>query len=475
MSRILGICVVFTLFSGCVGSDALYDPPGGKGFWARKSDLTTGTSSFYRVTSLFVAESNNAQVYVETGRDVTTAAVDGLISAFENSIVPIEHVWYTTPSDVDGNGKIIFLLLDIQDGYQPGGAYIAGYFDPYNYYSDASVNATNSTYHSNQAEMLYLDTYPSDATKISFKATLAHEYQHLLQFSKARRENQSDYEAIWVDEGLAEISSDLTGFGPQTGRANNFRSALLNNTPLVTDSSASFLLDNYATSYIYFRYLADVYGVGGISAIFNESSTGVVGVNRALQSIDSGLTGTGVCGNSAAMAYPYFGCSYRFMWGALIKGAIGDAPTGALVHYNGGGDSNLGAAAAYTYSMKTQNSAYSQELATTLANGSYAAANNGITGALKSYAPKLFKKDTDGIEPAFGVCSACGITMVVGNTYYVTFNHDTSSTTTHAATVTDNTTAQLQLDPAAIPSQPLESRAMHWHFNISASTLELLE
>src|SRR5262245_41306110 len=110
----------------------MYDPPGGKGFWARKTNINTGETSFYRVTSVFSAASKNANVYIETKNKVPKSSVDGLLAAFENTIVPIEHVWFTTPTDVDRDGKVTLLLLDIQDGYQPGNGYIAGYFDPVN-------------------------------------------------------------------------------------------------------------------------------------------------------------------------------------------------------------------------------------------------------------------------------------------------------------------------------------------------------
>ncbi|HMV36035.1 MAG TPA: hypothetical protein PKD60_09085, partial [Turneriella sp.] len=231
----------------CAGSDAMYDPPGGKGFWARKSDLTTGKTSFYRVTSMFAAASAHANLYVEAKQEVPKSSIDGLLAAFENNIVPVEHVWFTTPTDVDQNGKVILLLLDIQDGYRDGSSsgYIAGYFDPLNHYSDASVNALNSQYHSNQAEMLYLDTYPADVTRSAFFSTLAHEYQHLLQFGKYYKGDQDDIEPTWIDEGLSEVSSDLTGFGPQVSRANTFRSALINSTSLIREP-AQFGLEHYA-------------------------------------------------------------------------------------------------------------------------------------------------------------------------------------------------------------------------------------
>lgn len=471
----------------CVGSSALYDPPGGKGFWARRSDLNSGDSSFYRVTSMFSAASKNAEIYTEAKKDVPKSAIDGLLSAFENNVVPVEHLWYTTPTDVDGSGKVILLLLDIQDGYQAGGGYIAGYFDPINHYSEAAVNATNSKYHSNHAEMLYLDTYPGldDALRknnlTQFYATLAHEYQHLLQFGKYYRGEQSDVEPAWVDEGLAEVSSDLTGFGPQTGRANNFRTALLKNTSLVYQGS-SFGLDNYATSYIYFRYIADVYGLGGIASIFNNNAVGLDGVNSALSALDTSLLTN--CGSTGALSYPHFACSYRFMWGSMANNVIGDSPDGVRVIYNGSASAPLSIAGNYNYKSTPATQAYKQELADSLAaGGPYTAAGSPSTGALQSYGVKLYKNNNTGADPGFSLCTSCGLTMVSGSKYFAVFNHDVSTTTTHGGTVSDNfVSASLQEDTSValaeaaqqLQSAPLETRKLHWHFGLQPELREFL-
>lgn len=471
----------FTLH--CVGSNALYDPPGGKGFWARRSDLSSGDSSFYRVTAMFAASSKNAEIYTEAKNEVSKTSIDGLLNAFENSIVPVEHLWFTTPTDVDNNGKIILLLLDIQDGYKVGGGYIAGYFDPINHYSETSVSAVNSKYHSNHAEMLYLDTYPADVTKTSFFATLAHEYQHLLQFGKYYKGEQADTEPSWVDEGLAEVSSDLTGFGPQTGRANNFRSALLNGTSLIKEPGA-FLLDNYATSYIYFRYVADVYGLGGISAIFRSNLTGVAGVNAGIQSSDSGLTSGSVCKDTSGFTYPHFSCSYRFMWAALISGTPGDQPTSAKIRFNSPAAAfSLGSGSTYDYALKPATSAYRQELMNTLTSGSYSSSTNSDSGALQSYSPKLVKINGSNTDTNFSTGGA-GLTIVAGTSYYVVFNHDVSTTTTHGANIVDNITTgenpplQVQSAPveeAVVTAAPLETRKLHWHFPLRADMREFLQ
>lgn len=467
----------------CVGSDALYDPPGGKGFWARKSDLSSSESSFYRVTAMFAASSAHADVYIEAksgGTAVAASSVDNLLAAFENNIVPVEHVWYTTPTDVDSSGKVTLLMLDIQDGYQPGGGYIAGYFDPINHFSEASVNALDSKYHSNFAEMLYLDTYPADITRTSFFATLAHEYQHLLQFGKYYRSEQDDIEPTWLDEGLAEISSDLTGFGPQVGRANNFRTAILNKTSLIREPDR-FLLDNYATSYMYFKYLADVYGIGGISAIFRNNALGVESVNSALQSVDPSLTTA--CGNTGP-TYPFFNCSYRFMWGALIRNAVGDAATGATVRYNTDASSfTLAAGASYTYKFDGSNTAFKDELTSTLASGSYGPASNANTGALQSYAPVLYKVQAGLPAPNFQTCSSCGLTLISGTDYFVVFNHDPNTAATRSATVVDSVQQSITSEPlsseallaAGQTDTPLEQRALHWHFRLNPQLRDFLE
>lgn len=460
----------------CAGSDAMYDPPGGRGFWARKSDLATGTTTFYRVAAMFAASSAHAHVYVEADREVPKSAIDGVLAAFENNIVPIEHVWFTTPTDIDRNGRVILLLLDIQDGYREGSStgYIAGYFDPLNHYSEASVNALNRNYHSNQAEMLYLDTYPADVTRTAFFATLAHEYQHLLQFGKYYRGDQDDIEPTWVDEGLSEVASDLTGFGPQTSRANTFRSALITSTSLVRETE-QFGLENYATTYIYFRYLADVYGLGGISTIFNDNRIGLASVNGSLQSLDSGLVS--ICGNTAGLSYPYFGCSYRFMWAAMIAGPLGSSPSGTIVRYNGTADSSLGSSPNYSYRLDISNAAYTQELASSLLNGSYEPLGTR-TVSLYSYAPLLAKIKTDPPAPTFSSCSDCKLTLIQGSSYYVVFNHDATTSGTRMGSIADSVQpAPEQTPPLSVveASLPIEHRVLHWHFPLKRAQRELLQ
>lgn len=458
---------------GCAGSDALYDPPGGKGFWARRSEIATGTTSFYRLAATFASSSDRLLIYAEAKNTIAKSFIDSFTSAFENKIAPIENGSYQNPPDVDKNKKIILLLLDIEDGATPGGAYIAGYFDPINQFTDSSVSAANDEYHSNFAEMVYIDYNPAylalPGYLTNLQSTLAHEYQHLLQFGKYLDSADLDIEPRWTDEGLAEISSDLTGFGPQTGRANNFRSALVSSTPLIDIESKPFLLDSYASAYVYFRFLADAYGIQGISQIFREDSVGYVGVDNALKRIDPNLPAS--CGNSAGLLYPHFSCSYRMMWASLINGNIGDSPAGATVYYNSTSSSTITGSTSFSYKTLPATISYGKELTESLSAGAFTVAGNPNSGALLSYAPRLYKINGNAPLPNFSTCASCGLTMIVGSAYFAVFNHDYVQGTTRAATLVDQINGEVNASfslPLNIPdpNAPLHERALHWHFNI---------
>ena len=114
--------------------------------------------------------------------------------------------------------------------------------------------------------------------------------------------------------------SDLTGFGPQTSRLTEFTNVLSNS--LIQWNSSSILTD-YANTYAYFRFLADVYGESILNKVFNSTKTGVAGVNEALSQLNDSEILSG-CLDHHPIA-PYFDCTFRYMWADLyaISGAEG--------------------------------------------------------------------------------------------------------------------------------------------------------
>lgn len=173
-----------------------------KNFWA--DNLKNKTS--YQIKARLLAENSRCQVWAEDGgktrERVTTNIAAKLAAEFENNIYSLVISNFGPPSDVDGNGKIIILLLDIQDGYTPdvNPSYVGGYFSGAHCLSGPAYPA------SNKADMVFVDTWPATPGDENSNLTLAHEFQHLVNFNHHYIEAASGaqrWAVTWLDEGLA--------------------------------------------------------------------------------------------------------------------------------------------------------------------------------------------------------------------------------------------------------------------------------
>ena len=171
-------------------------PTGDKTFKIREdySSQTLIEVDFYRIYSGAEFDIFAEVAEVDAGRvDTTAAALAPLVSAFseqtfEGSINPdlgikaIAEDVFGDPPDIDHNGKITILLIDVRDDYVPdvSESYVAGYFDP-----------LDQGQQGNLADIIYLDTNPgslSGAHGQVLLSALAHEYQHLIHYCRDRPE-----------------------------------------------------------------------------------------------------------------------------------------------------------------------------------------------------------------------------------------------------------------------------------------------
>ncbi|MFB0516811.1 MAG: hypothetical protein ACETWG_09455, partial [Candidatus Neomarinimicrobiota bacterium] len=189
-------------------------------------------------------------VYVEAAEwdsgNVDAPAVDTLVAAFrdhtfegsidpDRGIKPIAEDVFGPPPDIDHNGKVFILLIDVRDDFvlDSSETYVAGYFDP-----------LDQGQRGNLADIIYLDTNPgtfSGPQAINMFSTLAHEYQHLIHYGWDTRE------ATWINEGLSELSPVLMGI-PLRDLA-----PYLSDTNVRLDSFGNELVD-YARSGLFFIY-----------------------------------------------------------------------------------------------------------------------------------------------------------------------------------------------------------------------------
>jgi hypothetical protein len=217
----------------------------------------------YIVTSTLRAVGDYAYVYVADGQweqRVTQEALDRLLRGFERETPadPTRGVYQTlvdafgNPPDVDGDARIVILLLDILDRSTSGKPYIAGYFLPVNQGKDVLDPRGGPVFRSNETEMLYVDTNPLDTAGPLAVAMLAHELQHLIHHAV------DPGEEVWLNEAASEFAMFLCGYPPSNHVRNFERRPSISLTMWPTEWN--YELAHYGAAYLWMLYLYERYG-----------------------------------------------------------------------------------------------------------------------------------------------------------------------------------------------------------------------
>ena len=174
-------------------------------FWT----FNFATNAWEQTEASLAATSDNFLIYLESdnqrGRKID---IDRLINELEKTVYPTTTRYFGQESSpgVDDENRITILMMDIKDNAAQGKAYTSGYFNRGDGYRPDEIPA-GSDLKSNQREMLYIDTDPSEVNTTEFFATIAHELQHLIHF----HHDADEYD--WVDEGCAQINTWFCGYG----------------------------------------------------------------------------------------------------------------------------------------------------------------------------------------------------------------------------------------------------------------------
>lgn len=241
------------------------------------ADSLTSTSTDpnggrYLVPSTCRAVGTNCYVFVEDSswahNRVNQAAVDSIKLYFDSKtpanpsqgIFQTDTLAFGSPPDVDGDPKIIILLLDIIDGAVSGGGYVEGYFNSFNEIDPAQYPLY---YTSNRAEMFYIDTNPQtleDQRGLNGAiSTLAHEFQHMIHFNMfTMKYNQG--RLTFINEGCSLVAEVNCGFPiyQQSFYTNETNHYLLD----WRSNDMNAVLRDYSRAARFFVYLRDQAGMG---------------------------------------------------------------------------------------------------------------------------------------------------------------------------------------------------------------------
>jgi hypothetical protein len=214
---------------------------------------------------------------------------------------------FGAPSDVDGNGKLILLFSSLL-GAPQGGAILLGYYyagdvvfpkDNTGDCTDTASNAADMFYMNDIANVLSRASGAPTQTQIddvilgTYPDTLAHEFQHLINFNQhflVHGASPHVSEDTWINEGLSVTAEDLAGFGwnRQAGRHNAAVYMNLMNDTVLRYAKASLTvwesspIGNYEGTHTYFRLWADQRGTSVLGDLVNTAGLGVGNLERAL-------------------------------------------------------------------------------------------------------------------------------------------------------------------------------------------------
>lgn len=231
-----------------------------------------GDGGHYQTTTTCRFVGRHCYIFVEdeVWGTLTQAGIDSLADAFDRTtpgdagrgIYAIDTDLFGPPPDVDGDPRILIVLLDILDNSATTGITFVGYFDTDNQGPPTS------------REIIYIDTNPLDITGTLARATLTHEFQHMLHWRADPDEDK------WVDEGCSEYAELACGYKDTTQTA---AAAFLE----VTNTSLTLWEDlpfDFDQSFLWMTYFVQRSGEAVLKPLLSEPENGIAGINRVLAS-----------------------------------------------------------------------------------------------------------------------------------------------------------------------------------------------
>lgn len=204
-------------------------------------DLSSSTTT---INTKCFAVSNYAYFFMEdTLTDIPQEKIKRFTEGFDE-IYPIMQSNYGKENDIDNNGKIIILFIDITVES------LYGYFNPEDKHSQSSYPD------SNEADVFYVN-YNKIDKEDDILATLAHEFQHMINYDIRSNKGLGSLE-VWLDEGLSMHAEYLTNYHDK--QSSDYLGGFLteyNNFSLTNwvDNGV-----NYSYSMVYMRYLTERFG-----------------------------------------------------------------------------------------------------------------------------------------------------------------------------------------------------------------------
>ncbi|MDY7017547.1 MAG: hypothetical protein SVK44_04965 [Nitrospirota bacterium] len=260
--------------------------PGTYSFYLDLTGLVPGKGVMV-IQAKLIEQTKYAKVYQEEGISVEPGLVPELVRRIDDLIVPRDRLLFGQESDINGDAHFSVLLTDRFKNSGAVGFFSAADLFPRRIFSNPS---------SNQQEILYATPVTGGVSRNLLYATIAHEYQHLINFSRRIYEIPNAVpEEVWLNEGLSYMAEDNCGLGDDSNGPPAMSFEYLQSAPdaSLTGPDIDGKTDTAAqrgAAYLFLRYLFEqAGGTAGFDTTGNLVDRGGAAFTRKL--ISSGLAG----------------------------------------------------------------------------------------------------------------------------------------------------------------------------------------
>jgi len=230
------------------------------------------------------------------GTNVTAEDVEAVLSVFEHttpegSINPAWGLYQNDvtvfgqpPDEFDNDPKIHLFFYGMADYVNDEGVVYRfdGYFGSMDQYSEEEIQRqTFGRYHSNEIEIVYINSQIRPITDELTISVTGHEFQHLIAW------NYDEDEETWMSEALAEVAMIINGYYTDYAWVEDY--ADWSGYPMVYTGSV-----NYGAALLWGMYLYEQVDQDFMFHVQDEDLDGIDGLNRALQTYDSSETFEGL-------------------------------------------------------------------------------------------------------------------------------------------------------------------------------------
>jgi hypothetical protein len=194
----------------------------------------------YLVTATLRYAGPRVLMYVDETMEVDQADIEQSAKLFEDQIYPRNHELFgeELSPGIDGDARLTILNTPVQGA--------GGYFSS----SDGVVKAVNRFSNEREMFVIAIDSYPLGTD--SYASTLAHEFQHMIEWNVARRSPS------WFNEGMSQLAEDLNGFVSQGTASIHLSQPDVQLTTWSSDASQNGT--HYGTAQLFMRYFHEQYG-----------------------------------------------------------------------------------------------------------------------------------------------------------------------------------------------------------------------